>query len=625
MGGYPNIKVSFNSSDSEQQSARAIIAIFPYVNSRVTLTNYKLLSDVTPAAADSTILRSNVPVIITSDILSLNISTGKQGLSHTLSSILAPHTYNYLATCGPSDYIMAWIVNSDTDYNRVIDNLKNNKPANDFNSGLKFFGQIQTIQENYRVAPNGVKIIRYNLNAVGFQAYHSQVVFSPFMTTADENDKGRIHFATDFLKKIGADYLNLVKSKFSVQEQFIFFHKVLLGTGPGQSSVEQSKSSVYNKTVKDSFNIPTEVAKALGQEDKSTTEAGANSRFTYADVIALIIGIQQYDGKGTFAGGASKLGPDVVAGGNGPAEGNSIFVNSNSSYNIKGRRLVNLSPNMNGTIIGILQEHSNSVVNEIYGTLRPRPVGDAIVPTLVCRQIPFSKKKNDTLKTTQFLDLPRFTIDQRMVMSYDISKSDALRLNTVLVTAQSVISSSNSFAQQTFNVLYGGWSADVGDIRRNGQKSYQVVVSDDAFTTSQEAGAKNEVGSRQSSLLQGYNDLLVDWLENAHLMYSGNITTFGIQEPICVGENVQFGELVGHIENVNHSYSVDGSGKTNFSTSIDFSHGMHIKGTLLDAFDDFEKFQKLDDGQTFGDIRGGSIKETIDGNKPPSMFPKDES
>ena len=606
MGSYPNIKVGFNTGDSVQQNARAIIAIFPYTNKKVKLTNYKLIGVAPPEAPDFLTLRSTTPIIITNDILSLNISTAKQGLSHTLSSILAPHSYNYLSLCGPSDYIMAWIVNSDKDYKRVVENLSSNKPANDFHSGLKFFGQIQTIQENYRVAGTGQKIIRYNLNALGFQAYQSQVVYSPFITKADESDPNRIFFASDFFKKIGASYLDLIKNNLSVQEQFIFFHKVLLGVGPGQVNNDQGLSETYNKTAKNAFNIPAEVAKALGQRDKSDK----NNLFTYADVISLIIGIQQYSGGGDFtgAGGAGSMGPDVVSASS--SDGTSIFVNSNSAYNLRGKRLVNMSPTMNATIIGILQEHSNSVINEIYATLRPRPIGDSeIVPTLVCRQIPFSKKSNDKLKVTKFLDLPRFEIDHKSVVSYDISKSDALRLNTVLVTLQPVISSSNAAAVQTQNVLYGGWAVDVGDIRRNGQKSYQAVISDDAFTTSQEQNGSNQVASQEDSVLKSYNDLLVDFLENQHLMYSGNIQTHGIQEPICVGENVQFGEIVGHIEAVSHGYQVGGDGRVSFATSIDFSHGIHKDGAM-DAFDDKDNFVEFEKGKSMADIRGGSIKET---------------
>lgn len=613
MGSYKNIKIGFNASDSHQQNPRAIIAIFPYINTKVNLVNYKLIGKGPSTPTDFLSLRSSNPIILTNDILSLNINTAKEGLSHSLSSILAPHSYNYLALCGPSDYIMAWIVNSDTDFKRVIENLKSNKAANDFDSGLKFVGQIQTIQENYRVVGNGAKVIRYNLNALGFQAYQSQVVFSPFITAGDQQDSNRIFFASDFFKKIGGSYLDLIKNNLSVQEQFIFFHQVLLGVGPGQVDNGNGKVDKYNNTVKNAFNIPAEVAKTLGQKDK----ADSNSKFTYADVVSLIIGIQQYSEGSSI----SKLGPDVV--GISSSDQGTVFTNSNSAYKLTGKRLVNLSPTMNATIIGILQEHSNSVINEIYTTLRPKPLSDnnEIVPTMVCRQIPFSKKKNDKLKTTQFLDLPRFEIDQKIVLSYDISKSDALRLNTVSVSLQPVISSSNAFATQTQNVLYGGWSTDVGDIRRNGQKSYQAVISDDAFTTSQDKNGKNQVGSQNDAVLQSYNDLISDYLENQHLMYSGNIQTYGIQEPICVGENIQFGEIVGHIESINHSYQVINNGQVNFFTAIDFSHGMHKDGSL-DNFNDKDNFSEFEKGKSFADIRGGSIKEFV--NNQASLDLKDK-
>src|SRR5690349_7673643 len=119
MGSYKNIKLTFDTSDSQQQNARTIIAIFPYINKQVKLTNYKLIGTAPGTNNDFLSLRNSIPIILTSDILSLNINTSKEGLSHSLSSILAPHSYNYSALCGPSDYIMAWIVNSDEDFKKV--------------------------------------------------------------------------------------------------------------------------------------------------------------------------------------------------------------------------------------------------------------------------------------------------------------------------------------------------------------------------------------------------------------------------------------------------------------------------------------------------------------------------
>jgi hypothetical protein len=61
---------------------------------------------------------------------------------------------------------------------------------------------------------------------------------------------------------------------------------------------------------------------------------------------------------------------------------------------------------------------------------------------------------------------------------------------------------------------------------------------------------------------------------DGYLRLDGQIELFGIQEPIDVGDNIQFEDVVYHIESMSHTCVVTPDGVKSFSTSIALSHGM---------------------------------------------------
>ena len=68
--------------------------------------------------------------------------------------------------------------------------------------------------------------------------------------------------------------------------------------------------------------------------------------------------------------------------------------------------------------------------------------------------------------------------------------------------------------------------------------------------------------------------LSADWLMGMHLTFDGTFNLYGIQAPIVPGDNIEFDNIVYHIENVLHSCSINDEGKRNFVTTLQVDYGI---------------------------------------------------
>jgi len=581
---YKNIVLKANSGDVHFQSPRALIAIFPYRKRKIDNISAVKNKDKIINLNDYLELRSE-PIIITSEVLSLSISTKKQGISHNLSTILTSGR-NFLSLICPGDYMMAWIVNDHAKLDDLIDRIQTGKSANSYDSGLKFFGKAYTIQEVFQVSA-GIKEIRYRLNGVGFDQYNSQIYYSPFLNLGEQGTVSNQLFTDNFFKFVNNEKNNflsvLAKERFSVHDQFIFWHKVLLGPGSGESGGKDSPV----KTVNGTFGIPKIIAQLFNRD----LPLNSNQFHTYGDLINVFIGVQKFD-----EGNNGVLGPDFIVrdfakGTNGRKYG-MYWEPSNDKFKLPGRKIINISPNFNGTIQTILQQHSNPLLNEMYFCLRPEPSPlSPIVPSVVCRQIPFTTNtqfskstagmlstvniSQDDIPYTLYLDLPRFEIHNSLVVGYEFGRTEALRTNCVTIKNDVDFASAGySVIVDSLAISEAGWVYDANDVKRNGLKLYQAKIDQDYFNLSTQH--KDNVKK-----LETYNFLISDFMANMHLRLTGVLKCVGIVEPICIGENLEYNDFVFHIEGVDHQYIVEQpSGITSFLTTLSLSHGTHKSGDL---------------------------------------------
>jgi hypothetical protein len=111
----------------------------------------------------------------------------------------------------------------------------------------------------------------------------------------------------------------------------------------------------------------------------------------------------------------------------------------------------------------------------------------------------------------------------------------------------------------------GNYLYDLDDVKRNGLRPYVITSEFDRVTK-----------DKQQYRSIGWAKIVGDALIGGHLKLSGTISFVGIVDPIAVGDNLQFDNVVYHIEQISHNCAVDQNGNKVFRTTIVLSNGMHV-------------------------------------------------
>jgi hypothetical protein len=232
--------------------------------------------------------------------------------------------------------------------------------------------------------------------------------------------------------------------------------------------------------------------------------------------------------------------------------------------------MISLPDNFNNVPIwSLLDAHKNSTLNEMYVTLRADQYHN-IVPTLVVRQQPLTSYLfTDTIANTPFLSVPRWVIDDRMVMGeYNIGTTDATRCNFLQVYGELYGQRTDPQASQQQQIVDGNFILNRADVIRSGSRN---------FILSSNADVQSQAGDAVTSIHQ-WAKLLGDWYMNMHLKLNGTITMPGVWEPICVGDNLEHLGIVFQIEGVSHSYNCSDQGIKTFTTTVSLSNGVLANG-----------------------------------------------
>lgn len=525
--------------------SRALIQI-PSVQSASVSSSY----------SDAVAIRGK-PLIVTDDCIQLQTQQSKSSYMGSLSATLIDGGVNYLAEIYPGDYVAAWMFNNHDDYQSVLGRLfdfdVNGIPCNNFKDGFKFLGRVQSLRKNVSQDPNGPRIVRYQLNAVSFEAFDAQVFYDPYLTQ-------KIPGISTYFAKLDESLTKLIQTQgnagagqfsgFSVNAAVPFFLELLLGKGIPDQLTTPGPEATRITTGLDapySYIVPTQIGQLLGQTTPSKT------LLRYTDILESIVGVQQY---ATTLPTQSLLPPGVDV----PTDINEAQASKNfspiSTSDMLGVFLPQIPQFTNKSVWSVLQQYLNPSVNELYATLRVNSDG-AIMPTLVCRQLPFtSPLLNTQLNVTRFLDLPRWGVDPVLVKDVNFGRSDSLRFNFVHIYGDAPDPNHG----QTPQLVQNPPIRDDLDVARSGLRSY--------MTTIQCAPTDNRNGSAGKWMA-----ISSDILMSQQLSLTGLMDTFGIQSPICVGDNLEWDSIVFHIESVIHVCSIAG-GRKSFSTQLALSHGM---------------------------------------------------
>lgn len=577
-------------------------------------------------------------MVIVDDIAQVTVNTTKSNHVSTLAATLRPGL-NYISEILPGDFVFCWMAQDKETIDGVVKKIGLGQSCSEWSDGLKFFGRVGTCRKRARVVPNtGTRLTNFTLTALGFTELDSKLYYEPYMQLPQFTP------AVGFMQYYGIKINELITAakgatggSFETDDIVPAIYRVLFGSGAKPFRGDTAKRAYYIADGKNEeggnsvhvsegldnpniFTYPQEIAAIFGKK----TGSKPDGRFGLIDIMDFIHGVQEYQG------GSDKpvdvFSPNV----NWEPDIGTVGFTGNK---LMGTFLPNL-PAMNGAqpVWSLLNQFVNSAVNEMYATLRVNPEGK-VVPTLILRQLPFSsglvgnafvppdelsfsqrqqerqakaelaavggeyskaglkllqranarQKKNQNkfepllapappaeqpLATTKFLELPRWRIPGIFVKDFDVGRSDAMRVNFIHVYGEAGtptgIKPSDQFVRDPP-------IRDDLDILRSGLRPYMATVA---------CGPTDLVKRAPGAWMH----LLADILMNQELTLTGTMSTHGIPQPICPGDNLEYDGVVAHIESVSHSFSSDGTGSTSFQTTLQLTHGVSAEQASDDDF-----------------------------------------
>lgn len=484
------------------------------------------------------------PLVIINDALQVNVSNTKKGLTTSMSATLKGGDLNYATTLNPGDFIFVNMLNWESDVWRVATKARNLEPINKHGDGFKGLFKIQTVRKVIKTSANGVKSVTYAIHAAGFTEFTNVMMYNPAIVAAFR-EQGTNLYST----AIGEYYQNKLKTNAGCQEIMKDLFKILIGKSNKDRS---TKVKNYGNT---HFRVPKSLGKLLGRNVSYATEM-----FNY------IIGVWGSSKSGLFSNLADGMNPSFDL-----DDGPNFYKTSNP---LQGNKQVYVENWNNNQAWSILQNNSNSVMNEMYTTYRIGP-DNTVMPTVIVRQKPFTTphfRAPMGFPVTRFFELPRWKISSNLLLEADIGKNEAARMNFVQVYTRALSDTQDQdMAQQ---IALGNFQFDEGDIQRNGLRPY-VVTSNFDFPISN--GQKDE-GKKLRA--KEWSEIVSDWIIDGHMKVSGSIKFIGIQDPISVGDNIELDGIVLHIESVAHTMTMIGDKKA-FRTTIQVSYGMDVRSDRL--------------------------------------------
>lgn len=547
-----------------QRSPEWLLAFVPYSNRETKATT-------TGKASEA--VETDAPLVVSGDCIRLDTGDAKNSPSGNLTAVLKNGDKNYLSSVSPGDYVFAWMSSDPDRLASVAEAARRGQPCNSWESGLKFFGKVASVRERMFVDPmSGMKEMVVIVTASSFVEMAARVYFNPVL-----HEKRPINFIGNLVK----DWTDRVgpQGMTNCQDLVTLFLNVFMGKGPEGRAKKIGGEDGLPKTPNNAFIIPRTVASMLGRPDREKTIP------KYTDILDVVSGLQKYDGSSTTASANTpfpwkKFQPKGLA-----VKEKAKARQKSLPISLSGDDVAIPNEWSSVPVWSLLNTFANTVVNELFTSMRADNEG-RIVPTLVHRQIPFTTDEYaqriqagksfwfrnktfvddpDAKKFTRFLSLPRWIPSPSMVYQYDIGKTDAARINFVQCWGINNNIKRGS-ASKSDQVARGNYFEDELDIMRSGLRPHIVSSQYDFFFP-------NQGGSRAPA----WSQLIADWVTNGHLKTNGTIVMAGIDEPIAVGDNLEWRGIVYHIEQISHSCSVDRSGNKSFRTTVALSNGIDAR------------------------------------------------
>lgn len=496
-------------------------------------------------------VRSNDPLVVENDCVSITTTMNKGTLTPSMEATLKETDVNYLTAVAPGDFVFVNMLNWESDARRVAVNANNGDPINGPNDGFKGLFKVQSVRKSISVSEqDGKKNVFYKIDGYGFTEFNNTIYFNPNLLASGAQDNFGI-----FIRSLSSDFANLVNPNgfFNVQKIVSVLITSFIGNGFNTTNLTDNLKS-YLPTANTHFFVPSLVGDLMGIPNKVVAAK---------DIYNYLFGIQNYSANKnqTLAQG---LNPGLQTNFSGPGfhytptqlYGDSFFMPEYWNA-VKAWSIIN--------------QYLNSPLNEIY-TCYKLSNDNRIYPTVVFRQMPFttqdfSSRFNINPSVTTFLSVPRWSVDSSLVYSLDIGRDEAARVNFFQYYSRVGLINDNAGSGPAQEVAAGNYVFDFNDVKRSGLRPSIVSGMFDPYIS---AGPRSTIWAK----------IMGDAIIGSQLKLNGTMELVGIDQPICIGDNLEFEGTVFHIESVIHTSYIDMiSGIKRFKTILKLSNGVSLDST----------------------------------------------
>jgi hypothetical protein len=496
------------------------------------------------------------PLVVENDCIGVTTNSNKGVLTPSMSATLVETDVNYSTAVAPGDFVFVNMLNWEQDARRVANTARsqNLAPINGVDDGFKGLYKVQSVRKTIVTDPStGMKRVLIRIDGYAFTEFNNMIYYNPYLNRDNQGtDKDSLLFATN----IHADYTKLINPATNprCQDLIKFLIQSFIGVGiSDQGSTFAAGSPITANT---QFYIPQQIGTLLGV-------TGAQSA---KDVYNYLFGLQMYsvNPNQSLQQGMNPFNISTVS--------NRFYY---TTIACGGTCLLKAEYWNQTNAWSIINQYTNSPLNELYTCFRISPSG-RVMPTVVFRQIPFTtdffgQADPFTVQTnvTKFSTVPRWKISTALISNSDIGRDEAARINFVQYYVQppADLNKVDGFiAAQTAtrNFVY-----DVNDVTRSGLRPNVITTNFEDLTI-----YKNVYVGRQWASIVG------DALMGGHLKMNGTIECIGIVQPIAVGDNLEFDDVVYHIEEVTHVCSINPqNGVKTFRTNLKLSNGISVSTT----------------------------------------------
>jgi hypothetical protein len=506
-----------------------------------------------------------------------------------------------------------------------------------WSSGLKFVGRVSFVGASDYITENGTRNLVQRIGCDAFSELLTKVYFTGFYDSEIKGDGKGILKSDEVFGLSKAEKILGFKRFENVRKGI---EKVMENALGGQTyKTPESVVALlliwllgidndYNLPSftggeKGSFNDAILIPSLTAQITKAPPAQGKN--YPIYNMYNVILGLQKYGSNQTPSGKNFTHNPNFV-----PIlqDGGKQTPFSFTPYPLKGYVYFDAPVWSDVEIWTILNQYTHSLLNEIYTCLKCDS-DNKIKPTIVLREMPFGtglfntlngenlaelqKKKQPTKKTKKqnsktdpkktdttsfflapenstsnlkrwqreqramFGELPRWVIDESILLSMTFNTSESQRVNFVQVFGKNYTSDlavgnagalgrqQNSLqAMRQAQVRNTNYITDNKDVIRNGLKPRIFETLFDGITSPETA---------DQNLPFFWARIKADHLFNSHLKPFGTIELVGVTDPICEGDNLEIRGVVFHIDSVSHTASISGGRKT-FRTRLSVSNGI---------------------------------------------------